>query len=52
MSVITIWLCGECEEEHDSYDEADECCEGADEGSGEPTPTPAELEALGQQSLI
>lgn len=53
MSVITIYLCGNCEEEHDSYDEADECCDGEENDSSEPKPpTAAELEALGQQKLL
>jgi hypothetical protein len=53
MSVITIYLCGVCENECNSYEEADECCQGEDEETGElKPPTLLELEALGQKRLI
>jgi len=52
MSVITIYLCGVCENERNSYEEADECCDGDDNSDEPEQPTAAELEAMGQQRLI
>lgn len=45
---VTVWQCAECLDVHDTEDEARLCCW---DGETVLPPTPAELEAAGQQRL-
>lgn len=48
----TYYFCGKCEQDYNSYDDAEECCGGTESEDEDHGPTQAELESVGQQRLL
>ena len=48
---VTVWRCGNCDETYDDQDHARLCCWDGETELEPYMPTPAELEAAGQQRI-